>query len=221
MEKTRTNTVFRHGLTRTNTVKTYFSVSSVLSVYGVLRTVAIVTVCLLSGCAKKQQFEPKPVCLANIDVNSAMVQAEKALIRMNFVVEKADMAGGIMRTGPLSGGQFFEFWRKDNRGAYNRNMANLHSVRRTAELRFAQENGQMCINCNVKVERLSIPEKEIDSSSRAYSLFSDSGQSDQSMELNAEQKASMEWVDLGRDNGLETYILKKINKRISNMKGKR
>jgi hypothetical protein len=179
------------------------------------------TACLLSGCAKKQQFEPKPVCLANIDVASAMGEAEKALIRMNFVVDKADTAGGVMRTKPLTGGQFFEFWRKDNRGAYSRNMANIHSIRRTAELRFAQENGQMCINCNVKVERLSIPEKEIDSSARAYSLFSDSGQSERTMELNPEQKADAEWVDLGRDNGLEAYILEKVNKRISNMKGRK
>lgn len=179
------------------------------------------TVCLLSGCAKKQQFEPKPVCLANIDVNSAMVQAEKALIRMNFVVAKVDTDSGVMRTQPLTGGQFFEFWRKDNRGAYNRNVANIHTIRRTAELRFAQENGQMCINCNVKVERLSIPEKEIDSSARAYSLFSESGESERTMELNAEQKAGAEWIDLGRDNSLEAYILKKVNKRISNMKGRK
>jgi hypothetical protein len=179
------------------------------------------TACLLSGCAKKQQFEVKPVCLAGVDVQSAMAEAEKALIRMNFVVEKADPNSGVMRTRPLTGGQFFELWRQDNRGRYSGNMSNIHTIRRTAELQFAQENGQLCINCNIKVERLSLPEKEIDSSSRVYSLFSSSKESDQSMELNAEQKAKAEWVDLGQDNGLEAYILKKVNKRISNMKGRK
>jgi hypothetical protein len=177
------------------------------------------TACLLSGCAKKQQFEVKPVCLAGVDVQSAMAEAEKALIRMNFVVEKADPNSGVMRTRPLTGGQFFELWRQDNRGGYSGNMSNIHTIRRTAELQFAQESGQMCINCNVKVERLSLPEKEIDSSSRAYSLFSSSKESDQILEINPEQKARTEWVDLGQDNGLEAYILKKVNKRISNMKG--
>ncbi|MDD5134325.1 MAG: hypothetical protein PHP01_02795 [Phycisphaerae bacterium] len=215
MGKTRTNAVvFRHGLTRINTVKTYFSVSSVLSV-------AIVTVCLLSGCAKRQQFEPKPVCLAGTDAKLAMAEAEKVLIRMNFVVDKIDPNSGVMRTKPLTGGQFFELWRKDNRSSYSRNMANIHTIRRTAELQFAQENEQMCINCNVKVERLSVPEKEIDSSSRVYSLFSDSDSSSQRMQLNAEQKRKSEWVDIGRDNGLEDYILTKVNKQISKTKGKR
>ena len=124
-----------------------------------------------------------------------------------------------MRTRPLAGGQFFEVWRQDNRGGYNKGMANLHSIQRTAELKFSENNGQMCINCNVKLERLSIPEKETDSAARAYYMFSDSKEESQTLKLNKEQKEKMDWVNLGRDNGLEEYILKKVDKRLSDMRG--
>lgn len=177
-----------------------------------------ITACFISGCAKKQQFEVKPICLVGMDANSMMLEAEKALIRMNFVIDKYDVASGIVRTRPLAGGQFFEIWRQDNRGRYNSGMANLHSIQRTAELKFSENNGQICIDCNVKLERLSIPEKEIDSSARAYSLFSESEKAGQTLKLNKEQKSKMDWVDLGRDNGLEAYILKKVDKRLSNVK---
>lgn len=177
----------------------------------------IAAACLLSGCAKKQQFEPKPICLAGADVNSVMLEVEKALIRMNFVIEKYDVDSGIVRTRPLAGGQFFEVWRQDNRGGYNKGMADLHSIQRTAELKFLENSGQICINCNVKLERLSIPEKEIDSSARAYAMFSESKEENQTLKLNKQQKEKMDWVNLGRDNSLEDYILKKVEKRLNKL----
>jgi hypothetical protein len=154
-----------------------------------------------------------------MDLESAMKQSELVLFKMNFVVDKADVSSGIMRTKPLPGGQFFELWRKDNRDGYSSAMANLHSIQRIAELSFAQRNGQLCIDCNVTIERLSIPEKEIDSSARAYSMFSTSDESTQNLYLNEEQEKMMSWVNIGQDNKLEAYILNKINKRLTGKKG--
>lgn len=183
--------------------------------------ILLVCMVLLGGCGKKQQFEPKPVCLAGTDIDFAMRQTEKALLKMNFVVEKADAESGLMRTRPLSSGQFFEFWRKDNRNSYSRSMANLHTLQRTAELSFDRKNGQLCIDCRVKVERLSIPEEEIDSSAKAYCMFSESSESTQTLILGKDQEKDMAWINLGRDNGLESYILEKINKQIIKAKGKK
>lgn len=181
----------------------------------------ITAACLISGCAKKQQFEPTPICQTGMDANSVMFEAEKALIRMSFVIEKYDVDSGIVRTRPLTAGQFFEVWRQDNRGGYNKGMANLHSIQRTAELKFSENSGQTCVNCNVKVERLSIPEKETDSAARTYYMFSDSDEESQTLKLNPEQKSKMDWVNLGRDNNLEDYILKKVDKRLKNVMKKR
>jgi hypothetical protein len=177
-----------------------------------------VTLILLTGCAQKQQIKPEPICLANMDLQAAMNQTELVLLKMNFVVTKADINAGIMRTKPLPGGQFFEIWRKDNRDNYSRAMSNIHSIQRTAELNFTPKNEQLCIDCNVVIERLSIPEKEIDSSARAYSMFSGSNESMQALFLNEEQEKNMSWVDIGRDNRLEKYILDKIHKKLTGSK---
>ena len=172
----------------------------------------------LTGCAQKQQIKPDPICLANMDLQSAMNQTELVLLKMNFIVNKADITTGIMRTKPLPGGQFFEIWRKDNRDNYSRAMSNLHSIQRTAELNFIQRNDLLCIDCNVVIERLSIPEKEIDSSARAYSMFTSSNESMHSLYLNDEQQSKMCWVDIGRDNKLTTVILDRIYKKITGSK---
>jgi hypothetical protein len=100
-------------------------------------------------------------------------------------------------------------------------MANLGSIQRTAELNFTQRNDLLCIDCNVVIERLSIPEKEIDSSARAYSMYSKSNETTHTLILNEEQAKKMDWVNLGEDNNLEKYILDKIYKEFTKKKGKR
>jgi len=82
-----------------------------------------------------------------------------------------------------------------------------------------QQNDLLCIDCNVTIERLSIPEKEIDSTTKAFSIFSRSSESRQTLILSGDQEKLMEWVDIGRDGNLEAYILKKIYQRIN--KGKK
>jgi hypothetical protein len=177
-------------------------------------------VCLFYGCAQKQQIKPEPICLANQDLASAMKQSELVLLKLKFTVEKADISSGIMRTKPLPGSQFFEIWKPDNRDGYSMAMSNLHSIQRTAELNFIQRNDLLCIDCNVVIERLSIPEKEIDSSARAYSMFSSGNESMQALNLNPEQEAKMDWINIGQDNKLETVILDKIYKQLTGKKGK-
>jgi hypothetical protein len=174
--------------------------------------------CLFTGCAQKQVTH-EPICLANLDLQSAMKQSELVLLRMNFFVDKSDAATGFMHTKPLPGSQFFEIWRRDNRDGYSAAMANIHTIRRTVVLNFMPQNDLLCIDCNVTIERLSIPEKEINSSAKAFSIFSKSNESQQTLRVNTEQEKLMEWVDMGRDSSLEALILKKINQKI--IKGKK
>ena len=67
------------------------------------------------------------------------------------------------------------------------------------------------MSCNVKVQRLSLPEHEVASSGRAYEMFTPSNQSMQVLALHPEQKKDMAWVDVGRDSQLTTEILKRIS----------
>lgn len=177
----------------------------------------------LPGCAQTYTVAPEPKCLSGIDLDTAMKASELALVRMNFVIDKADANLAIMTTRPMSGAQFFEFWRKDNVGGYNNAMSNMHSIQRTVELGFTGKQGEICIVCKVQMERLSIPEKDIDSAGRVYSIFSRSGDTKQNLAINEKQREKMQWIDIGRDYGLESVILKRIDKEIAKslVKGKK
>ena len=189
---------------------------------------------LLAGCAEEQQYGAvEPICAENIDKLEAMEIAEDVLAKMHFTIEKADAetatAGidtrpwrGYIRTRPLAGAQFFEFWRSDNAGADNWLESNLHSIRRVVELKMSEQDegppqsgDRLCINCEVQKYRLSMPEHEVSSSARAYEMFSESNPALQNLRLNPEQKAGMAWIDLGKDRPLAAEILKRIKQQIA------
>jgi hypothetical protein len=188
---------------------------------------------MLAGCAKEQQYGAvEPICVENIDKLQAMKIAEDVLAKMHFTIEKADADPatlsidtrrwrGFIRTRPLAGAQFFEFWRSDNVGANNWLESNLHSIRRVVELNMTEQDerppqsgNRLCINCDVQTYRLSLPERHVNSSARAYNMFSTSSPALQRIKLNPEQKAGMAWIDLGKDTQLAAEILKRIENRL-------
>ena len=189
---------------------------------------------LLAGCTEQQQYGVvKPICVKNINKLQAMEVAEDILVKMHFTIEKADTDTatlgidtrrwrGFIRTRPLTGAQFFEFWRTDNVGAGNWLESNLHSIRRVVELNMSEQDegppqrpNRLCINCDVQKYRLSMPEHEVSSSARAYEMFSESNSALQNLRLNPEQKAGMAWIDLGKDRPLAAEILKRIKQQIA------
>jgi len=171
---------------------------------------------MLTGCARQQQYEAvEQLCTADLDKLEAMQIAEDVLAKMHFTLEKADHQSGVIRTRPLPGAQFFEFWRADNVGAFNAAEANLHSIRRTVELNIGQENERLCITCDVQVQRLNLPEHQVSSSARAYRMFSESSPSMQKLKLTPEQKRGVAWISLGKDTRLATEILQRIEEQIA------
>jgi hypothetical protein len=170
----------------------------------------------LAGCAKPNRNETvEPICPAGIDKQQAMQIAEDVLGKLHFSIDKSDANLGVIKTRPLAGAQFFEFWRKDNVGSFNSSEANLHSIRRIAELNIKQQDTHLCISCNVNTQRLNLPEQELRSNARAYDLFSQSSRTEQRLILNPEQKRGMVWVNLGNDTKLATVILKRIENKIA------
>ncbi|MFA5783583.1 MAG: hypothetical protein WC962_01760 [Phycisphaerae bacterium] len=164
------------------------------------------------GCGPAPVQTTAPVCVPGEQVETVMADAQAVLERMQFKVEKADIEQGYIRTRPLTGAQFFEFWRDDNVGQYNTAEANLQTVRRTVEINVSREQGQVCADCIVTVERMSLPEREAVSTSRSASLFTKSSSGVQRLQLNPDQQKGMTWMDLGRDGRLEAEILKRLNK---------
>ena len=169
-------------------------------------------VCLTFGCAEQQQTRTvEQICTANLGKAEAMKIAEDVLSGLHFTIAKADAEAGIITTKPLPAGQFFEFWRGDNVGAASSLEANLHSIRRTAQLDINQKDEQLCISCTVKTERLDLPRPQVSTSAEAYEFFTASSNSRHSLELRSQEKA---WVDLGNDAGLAAKVLKSIEKQI-------
>jgi hypothetical protein len=175
----------------------------------------VAIVWLLAGCAEQQQSKTiEKICVPNAQKQQAMEIAENVLGQMHFTVAKADAEQGLIRTRPLPGAQFFEFWRSDNVGMDNFLEANLHSVRRTVELDISEQAKHLCIGCDVHVQRLSLPEHEVSSSARAYEMFSRSTARMQELRLRPSQEKEMVWLDMGLDLRLSTGILKRIEARL-------
>jgi hypothetical protein len=176
----------------------------------------IVALFLLAGCAQTQQRAGvRQVCIADANRAAAMQAGESALGEMLFVIDKADVEHGYISTQPLAGAQFFEFWRSDNVGGRNRAQANLHSIRRTAQLKISGQQEKVCVSCEVKVQRLSLPTQEVSSSVRAYQMFSKSSARMQSLRLRPGQKKHAGWVDLQSDGELAAEILERIEKKMA------
>jgi hypothetical protein len=168
----------------------------------------------LAGCAENkytktiEQFCPPAATRAD-----AMTAAEQVLAGMHFDIEKFDVEAGYIRTAPLSGAQSFEFWRSDSVGSFNRTEADLYSIRRAVEINISEQAGQLCINCKATTQRLSLPQSQT-AAEQGHPVMSPDQRSNQKLKLGHEQKSNLTWTDLGRDNQLETEILKRIESRL-------
>jgi len=171
---------------------------------------------LLAGCAQPQHTAPEEgsLYLSDISMANAMRATETMLRRMHFAIEKADPIGGVIRTKPLAGAQFFEFWRSDNVGLAQTVEASIHTIRRSVELQLHPTGNQVRIECTVRVQRLSLPENEVASVSQAYRMYSKSTPTLQRLELEPEQRERLAWIDLGEDPALAEKILKRISQEI-------
>lgn len=183
----------------------------------ILYTYALMScVLVLAGCAQPQRKVANgQMCVPDIGKAEIMALAEEVLGQMHFTIDKADIESGLIRTRPLSGAQFFEFWRSDNVGPDNSLAANLHTIRRTVELNINQltpegQAGPFCIRCDVRIQRLSLPERQVSSTARAYEMFSRSTSTLQRLSLNPQQQKNMAWIDLDNDVLLAEEILRRI-----------
>ena len=168
----------------------------------------------LLGCGTQPMQSLEPICVPSSDVQAAMDSAEQVLGQMHFAIDKSDPKQGYIRTKPLTGAQLFEFWRKDTVGQFSTAESNMHTVRRTVEINVSQKNGQVCTDCVVTAERMSLPQREAVSTSQASALFTRSSPSLQQLELNPAQQKGMTWIELGRDSRLEAKILSRLRAKL-------
>jgi hypothetical protein len=169
----------------------------------------------LAGCAENKYTKTiEQLCPPAATKTDAMTAAEQVLVGMHFGIEKFDVDAGYIRTAPLSGAQSLELWRSDSVGSFNRSEADLHSIRRAVEINISEQAGQLCVNCKATTQRLSLPQSQ-NTAGQNHPLISPDQKSVQTFKLGHEQKSNLTWTDLGRDNQLETEILKRIEKQLA------
>jgi len=176
----------------------------------------------LSGCGSEVQVaSSEPFCMGSVRKVQLMEVCEDILVRKQFVIEKYDLANGFIKTRPLSGKQMFEFWRSDNAGSFNSAEANIQSIQRSVIINILESENQLCIDCDVNVQRLSIPGQEIWGMKQTAGTFTHSSDSLQTLRLNLknEQKEdiAVAWIDMGSDGALESVILEQIENKINKL----
>lgn len=177
-----------------------------------LSTVVCIALCFLAGCGSNGQNEiTEKICFGGIKKSQAMEVGQEILGRLHFAVAKVDADSGYIRSRPLAGAQFFEFWRKDNVGRFNSAEANLHSIRRTVELNVTELEAKVCIDCDVNVQRLSLSDPGISERSVGRNSLSQTRAGTAKMGLNYKNKT---WIDLENDKKLASLILKQIENRL-------
>lgn len=182
---------------------------------GLFVTISTLICGLGLGCASQNLSQSaEPACQPNTSVEKAMESARTVLTKMQFELEKDDPEARYIRTRPLSGAQFFEFWRQDNASAFSGAQANLYSIRRIVEMEFTPENTTTCIQCRVQVLHLSIPEQPLEGATRMGGIYTESSSRYQTLEVDNRRAAEMEWLDAGPDHALERKILKLVQQDI-------
>jgi hypothetical protein len=176
--------------------------------------VAGVLAALAGGCTRVQMAQAQPACVEAVSQDKLMQACEKMLVRMQFQIEKYDEENGVIRTQPLRGKQFFEFWRSDNAGRFNSAESNLQSLQRTTELTFETQSSRVCVTCVVKTQRLSMPEEPTAGFYGTSALYTASGPSRQRLEVKDREQGEIRWTDLGRDGALEQKMLAKIQRMV-------
>jgi hypothetical protein len=177
----------------------------------------LVVMMFLLGCAQSPTSvpDPRPIICPGADQPQVLAAAQQAIKSMHFVIDVVDLQAGYIKTLPLSGAQGFELWRSDSVGMFNAVEANLHSIRRIAELKITQHDKSIHLNCTVATQRLNMPNSQVSSSAHAYRIHSDSSRAIQRLKLTPTQERKMEWIDLGPDQRLAQRILDRIRKQLS------
>jgi len=114
----------------------------------------------------------------------------------------------------LTSKQWFEFWRHDVVDDQSLAEASLQTIRRRIKLILATApSGQTHLDCQVTVERLASHPDVTRRITRAKDIFAGTAGRMPTLQSWADRKKfPQHWIALGRDEPLETAVLRQIEK---------
>lgn len=188
---------------------------------------AIVNSCLLGlgivalaigalGCSKSLPNAPDPLVVqARPDCLWRLCQAE--LKQRGFRLDRVDRRAGIIKTYPLTGKQWFEFWRRDVVTDQDVAESSLHTIRRKVYMNVAPApEDRYRLQCRVTVERLSAQPVWAGGRVRVQDIFGRAAGRAPVLQVTEKRKLHPPtWVPIGQDHSLETDILQAIHHRLN------
>jgi hypothetical protein len=120
---------------------------------------------------------------------------------------------GRIETFPQTGATYLEPWRWDSASRYERTLATLQSIRRTAMIRVLPDGHGFLVDVQVYKELEDVPQPEHNRSGVASFRFGETVS--QNEPRIAEIGAPGGWIPMGRDPALEQEILARIYERMN------
>jgi hypothetical protein len=168
-----------------------------------------------TGCRINKKAEistpAKLVCVEGVQRKIIMKAVEDVLIDMGFTIDKFDIDAGFISTEPLRAKQFFELWRGDTAKPKDTAAANIHTERRTVTVAVA--NSDMCVDCRVLRERLSVLNMQAGGPEDSFTGVSEHIElgEEEALEMDAEE---VKWDDMGKDEYLRAEILQRFENKM-------
>ena len=171
---------------------------------------------LVTGCqAPAAPTAPTETVLRIPDRDAFLDTSLSVLRRYDLPPKYVDRASGRVVTERTTGGQWFELWRADSRGAYQALESSLHTVGRIATISVEPlDSAEQCrVSVRVDKERYSAPERQITTASGALRIYSERVPTNEGLRRAASARAH--WVPLGRDALLESFLLARLTDAVS------
>ena len=169
----------------------------------------LILTALAAGCAHAPEVRyTNPLIFADSEAGTVEKVARRVLTDMRFEIIYPSSEPGLITTQPLTGDQWFEFWLDDTVGRQPRAESSLHTIRRRVTMSVKPHEQGVQVTVKVLKERASSPNTAPDYISRSLNLYQ---RRDEVLTVQDElAKTTYRWVDMGRDEALEQYLLDKI-----------
>jgi hypothetical protein len=129
-----------------------------------------------------------------------------------FIPDSQNQRAGLIVSYPTLSRQWFEFWRDDSLGTYEKMESSIHSIRRTARVKFVPVKDKYQIQISIMVQRKAEPERQITSASGTILAFRDTAPL-----MSGEKKPrakTITWTQVGEDVKLANYLLHRLERRL-------
>ncbi len=171
---------------------------------------------LLVGCQAPGQPTGPTETVLRIPDYEAFFDASLSVLRFyDFPPDRVDRTRGLVVSRPTTSGQWFEWWRVDSPGAYQLAESSLHTLRRIVTVNVepaagsTESEGTYNVRVQVDKSRYSTPERQITTTSGALAIYSEQVPTVEGLRGPASRGA--QWVPLGRDPLLESFLLAKLS----------